>query len=171
MTIQDIGSIAELIASIGVIVSLIYLAIQVKQNTQSNKIAATQNLATANIDMNRDIALNRELAELIQKGSSVGLSGLSEVDQLQLSAQMMALYHQFDLAYHQYNAGHLEEEIWKKFEYEIPIWISIPLAKEWFERDKARLSKSFVKFVESKVAEVDIVAVPTLGRPATNDST
>ena len=174
MSIQDLGSIGELIASIGVIVSLVYLALQVRQNTASNKILATQNLVTANIDINRDIAGDRERAELLQKSLHNGLSALTEAEQLQISTHMMALYHQFDLAYHQYNAGHMETAIWEKFEYEMPIWISIPVGKEWFERDKDRLSKSFVQFLESKVEALDIGAIPTLGRekdgPATSQT-
>jgi len=77
MTFQDLGSVAELIGSIGVVVSLAYLAIQVRQNTTLLRMAATQNLVTANIDINRDIAGNKELSELIQKAMRKGFDGLT----------------------------------------------------------------------------------------------
>ena len=35
MTLQDLGNIGEFIAAIGVIASLIYLAVQIRQNTRT----------------------------------------------------------------------------------------------------------------------------------------
>ncbi len=48
MTIQDLGAIGSLIASIGVVVSLIYLAVQLRQNTQGIRTAAHQHIVSAN---------------------------------------------------------------------------------------------------------------------------
>jgi hypothetical protein len=41
MSLEDLGNIAELLAAVGVILSLIYLAVQIRQNT-------------SNIDFNTD---------------------------------------------------------------------------------------------------------------------
>ena len=48
MTIQDLGAIGELIASVGVVVSLIYLAVQVRQNTRGIRTSAHQHIISAN---------------------------------------------------------------------------------------------------------------------------
>ena len=42
MSLEDLGNIGELVAAIGVIASLIYLAIQIRQNTQSVRSSAVQ---------------------------------------------------------------------------------------------------------------------------------
>lgn len=42
MSIQDIGSIGEIISAIAVIISLIYLATQIRQNTRAVRIQITQ---------------------------------------------------------------------------------------------------------------------------------
>ena len=52
MTIQDIGSIGELIAAIATVGTLIYLAVQIRQNTKSIR-ASTHHRSTAS-----DTALN-----------------------------------------------------------------------------------------------------------------
>ena len=41
MTIQDLGSIGELVAAIATIATLAYLAIQIRQNTHTVRAAAT----------------------------------------------------------------------------------------------------------------------------------
>ncbi len=40
MTLQDLGNIGEFVAAIGVIISLVYLARQIRQNTESVRAAA-----------------------------------------------------------------------------------------------------------------------------------
>ena len=47
MTIQDVGAIGELIAAVATVATLIYLAVQIRQNTATNRSnsAASQNQA------------------------------------------------------------------------------------------------------------------------------
>jgi hypothetical protein len=40
MTIQDLGSIGELVAAIATVATLVYLALQIRQNTESVKLSA-----------------------------------------------------------------------------------------------------------------------------------
>jgi hypothetical protein len=42
VTIQDLGSIGELIAAIATVATLVYLAIQIRQNTVSNRDASVR---------------------------------------------------------------------------------------------------------------------------------
>jgi len=77
---------------------------------------------------------------------------------------MVGLYHQFDLAFHQYRTGNMESEIYEKFEYEMPIWVSLPFGREWLARDRGRFSKSFLEFLDEKINDLPAESIPTLGR-------
>ena len=46
MSLEDLGNIGEFIAALGVIVSLIYLAVQIQRNTASVRTSTQQQLAT-----------------------------------------------------------------------------------------------------------------------------
>ena len=165
MSIQDLGSIGELIGSIAVVISLIYLAIQIRQNTESNKLLATQNLVNQNSDLVDGIASDPVRAALIQKGIMDGLGDLTAEEELRFSCNMMAVYNQFELAYHQYRSGNLHSEIWHKYAYEIPIWISLPGGKEWYAKDHARYSPEFRKyFTESLLNYAPPAEIPTFGK-------
>ena len=57
MTIQDLGSIGELIAAIATIATLVYLAIQIRQNTAQQKLDAyvsVQHGQNSVVDLLRD---------------------------------------------------------------------------------------------------------------------
>ena len=42
LTIQDWGALGEMIGSIAIIISLIYLVLQIRQNTKATKVATSQ---------------------------------------------------------------------------------------------------------------------------------
>ena len=45
MSIQDLGSLGELVGAIGVVLSLLYLARQIRQNTQATRASSYEDVA------------------------------------------------------------------------------------------------------------------------------
>ena len=60
----------EVIAVVALIGSLLFLALEIRTNTESNHISIFANYGSNWIDMNGQIAENRELAALIEKAYS-----------------------------------------------------------------------------------------------------
>src|SRR3954462_3099112 len=65
---NEISAIAQLIGSIAVIFSVLYLAIQVHQSTRIAKLAAQDAAATALRDVTKPFAENAELARIWRVG-------------------------------------------------------------------------------------------------------
>ena len=94
-----------------------------------------------------------------------GLSDLTAEEQFRFSCNMLAVYNSFELAYHQYQSGNLHTEIWGKYAYEIPIWISLPGGKGWYAKDSKRYSSEFRKYVAKRLENYTPPAeIPTLGK-------
>jgi hypothetical protein len=55
MTLEDLGNIGEFVAAIGVIVSLVYLATQIRQNTKAVRSSASQAIAETRADFLKSI--------------------------------------------------------------------------------------------------------------------
>ena len=77
MTIMELGALGEFIGSIGVIVTLFYLAVQIRQNTaQQKKIelearaSAVNASASALREARRAVYQDSELSEIFLKGMS-----------------------------------------------------------------------------------------------------
>jgi hypothetical protein len=90
MSFEQLSYLAQIVASIGVIVSLIFLASQIKYNTaalQRNEHNSTMEQWTV---LRQAIAQNREIAELMTTGLS-GERALDAADQLRLE-QMLQEY-------------------------------------------------------------------------------
>src|SRR5438270_9284324 len=90
MSFEQLSYLAQIVASIGVIVSLIFLASQIEHNTaalQRNEHNSTMEQWTV---LRQAIAQNREIAELMTEGLS-GERSMDAADQLRLE-QMLAEY-------------------------------------------------------------------------------
>src|SRR2546421_3589353 len=90
MSFEQLSYLAQIVASIGVIVSLIFLASQIKHNTaalQRNEHNSTMEQWTV---LRQAIAQNREIAELMTTGLS-GERTMDAADQLRLE-QMLQEY-------------------------------------------------------------------------------
>ncbi len=71
-----IGSVAEIVAAVGVIVSLIYLALQVRQNTQSIRAATYDAMVRTNGDFLLPLIQDPDLARTFERA----VEGWSELD-------------------------------------------------------------------------------------------
>lgn len=166
MTISELGAIGELLGAIAVILTLWYLARQIRLSTQSNKFLATQSMVTNQVEANYLLAANDDLAAFGQ--STVEPGGFERLDphqQMRFSALMVGFYLQIDFAYHQYLNGQLEEKIWQRMEDDIPKFLIHPGQAEWWSRDKNRFTPEFTAFVDSLLAEYEPPeTLPTMGR-------
>lgn len=152
MTIQDLGSLSEVIAALATVITLIYLAIQIRHNTKATKDEATRSLMLANSEATMDVARDGELADIIQRGLH-GHGDLTPTEQMRYNLFFFAYYNQVDYAYERFLEGHLNERSWNKIAKEIPVYIGAPGGKKWWASDKIRLSPEFVAYVESTLSE------------------
>ena len=164
MNWDAIGALGELVGAGAVVISIIYLAIQVRQNTDSNKTLATQNLVKQNSDLVKDYGGDPARCELVQRGMLQGFDALTPDERFRFNCNLLAIYNQFELAFHQHREGKLDSVIWEKFAYEIPIWISTKGGQAWYEQDKGRYSAAFNAEIAKRVASYEPVQViPTVG--------
>jgi hypothetical protein len=70
VTIQDLGSIGELVAAIATVVTLIYLAVQIRANTIAIKAEGRRSNLAAGTPIRIALAQDRELARLFNTGLS-----------------------------------------------------------------------------------------------------
>jgi hypothetical protein len=115
MTIQDLGSLGEFVASFGVIASLIYLAVQVRQNTHqirqsinSIEMEAYGDLIGRITDYNLAVMTEPDLAGLLMRAREA--PALDALDETRYRHTMMLLFRHADMAYFQHQRGLLSQE-------------------------------------------------------------
>ena len=145
MTIMELGAMGEFLGSIGVIATLIYLAIQIRQNTRSiddsRSLAMAQTYqarAELRVSSSRFEADSEHVAPIMDKLTTAGwpenwsaFEELSSLEQRRVSAWVTVSHRQLDNYHYQYQQGFLDEEYWenvivKAIQLLAPRWRVIP---------------------------------------------
>ncbi len=95
MNIQDLGSIGELIAALATLLTLGYLAIQLKQNTSALK---SQTFQQSSMDMSltaNSVSSDGELARIIMKAEK-GIASLTPDEKLRFHFWMLVAVRRFE---------------------------------------------------------------------------
>jgi hypothetical protein len=110
MILADLGNIGEFVASIGVLVTLIYLAIQIRQNTATTQVQIRQAIADSQFANINSRATDAQLPMIIMKANRG--EPLTEEEEYRLYFHLDATMRQFENIHSQYVAGVLPEKDW-----------------------------------------------------------
>ena len=149
MTFQDLGSIGELIAAIATLVTLAYLALQLKQNTTALK---SQTFQQSSMDMSltaNSISSDGELAKIIIKAEN-GLNALSSDEKLRFHFWMLVAVRRFEAIYIQALYGSIERKRIEGFERSILSLLS-NVGSEWGNKTKSALSDEFIAYADKNI--------------------
>ena len=145
--LEDLGNIGDFLGGIGVVVTLAYLAVQIRKNTQSVRSAALDTISTSISDFIDKVAQDPALLKLWFDGLS-GTVELSENDGRRFNLLLLSLARRWGNAFHQGRAGILESATWSGMGEGLTFVFSSPGAQEWWGRSRGLLSADFVAFAE-----------------------
>jgi len=111
MTIQDLGAIGDLVGGGAVLVTLIYLAIQIRQNTAVNASLLRQHFYDATQQQILHAVESPDFNELIYRSWSTN-DALSGPEQTQIWRHMQGVLMGYQGAFEQYKSGALPEKDW-----------------------------------------------------------
>ncbi len=110
--LENVYFIAEIAAAVTVIASLLYVAVQIRQNTLTVRIAAGQAHVDAYDSLLARITDDDGLASA-WVASAADPRALSEVEQTQVFGFVGVMFRNFEGAYIQWRAGVLDDRFWQ----------------------------------------------------------
>ena len=134
MTISELGSIGEFVSSIAVVLSLIYVAIQVRQNTKEMRAASKESNANKFVDFNMAIASNPDLLKVMMLlGSGKTIDEL-EPEQATKAHLVFNSVYNLTYQYHsRFREGVADREHWESLNNMIRFQlVPSPLFRSWF---------------------------------------
>ncbi|MBT8487469.1 MAG: hypothetical protein KJO65_01455 [Gemmatimonadetes bacterium] len=108
-----VQAIAELVAAGGVIVSLVYLSRQIRDNTQSVRTLANQDLMTAFNDVTSLAGGSRHGARIYHHMVAARWNDLDDDERSAARPTLLQVMRVFEQAHLQYRAGFLEGDVWE----------------------------------------------------------
>ena len=148
---EAIGAGAEVVGAFCVIASLIYLAIQIRQNTESVRMASHQGLADQFQQKNLTVLQDAEVSDILMRGMQDPLS-LSELERFRFELFLMALFRTYEELFQLSSKGLVDEDLWECREQAMMHWLSQDFVKAWWSSEK-RVSylPSFCAYIEQRL--------------------
>jgi hypothetical protein len=153
MTIAELGNLGEFIAAIATLGTLIYLALQIRQNTASAKINASQSIMASLNEALHVASSTPQVARATILGQS-DYDNLSEAEQAQFIVWIFSWFRVLEQAHFYYARGYLEDELWAGQVEHLRQLMKSPSVGEWWNARSLFFSKSFRRLVdEARIAE------------------
>jgi hypothetical protein len=133
-----------------VVVSLIYLAIQIRGNTRTMRANAFQGVLGSTGEFISHLIHDDGLAQIYSRGVE-DYAGLSENEQTRFDRLLMLQFHQFQNLYFQSRQGLLEGSYWESFR-DFMLWhVQRPGPALWWTERKNMYSTEFQDFLDGSV--------------------
>lgn len=154
MNWDAIGAIAELFAAMGVIASLVYLAVQVRASTRAAAVAAkldSTDLLNKFIDV---LIEDPQLNDIYLRGIN-DLDSLSKEEYFRFSNMSLKAFWFFSAAYYQYRRNTISDDEYYESRAVLRYWLRGAGCRSWWEKlGRASVSPSFAKYVDAQIKEI-----------------
>ena len=149
-TLEQASYLAEIIGVIAVVVSLIYLGLQVKQNTRSMRIQTVHDLSAQFREQQTGIAHDKDLAAIFHRGM-YSYEKLDTHEQLRfsmLAAAVLRILNELDF---QRREGAIDESMWQGFKTIAEDVFRYPGFQSVYKLRKQQCSKAFQLYVDQMI--------------------
>ena len=150
MTLEEFNYIAEIVASVAVIASLIYVGREVGQNTKATHAAAAQAFVSAINEYVGMINASDKLADILHQGAN-GLSALKGGDLIRFMAFRDQVFMALQSQYLQWKDGTLDERLWLAQKQAASARLSQAGEQEWWAARRHMYFQEFQDYLDHLV--------------------
>lgn len=154
------SELREWLSVLAVVVGLVFVGYELRQNTKIQRVTATQTLAAEYADALEVMAYEGEAACIYALGIN-GLANLDDAQRLRFFVIMFEIFRAAEQLHYYSVEGMVEPRIWRGFERQITEVVSLPGVQEWWSVRQPWFSDQFQDFVESTISAGPIVEPQT----------
>jgi hypothetical protein len=146
---KAISAIGQMVGALAVVISLIYLANQVRSNARETRLAAMRSTLDLVIRFTQQITAHPDVAELRSRGEKE-FDSLEGTDRERFSAYMHGLFRTIENVYYQHLEGHLDPRVWRGLEAVMREVNARPGVQAWWRSHSHWFGEEFAKFINQQ---------------------
>jgi len=152
MKIQKWGLVAEVVSAIAVVLSLIFVGLQVKQNSDAQTQTGTQAVITEYNNGVRALSTDSELVCIYLRGAHDYLA-LSGAERVRFSSFFLSMFNVQQQIYRLRLNGEIDEDIGSGLDAQLKDIVRLPGVYQWFESRANWYGRDFRAYIESARSE------------------
>ena len=127
MNWEAVGAIGEIVGAAAVVISLIYLALQIRAQNREARRAAMHEFSEGFRDTMATFASDSEIAKIFIRGND-DFAGLSDDEKLRMIVGWQRMFRVWEEGYHEYKAARLEARIWNPMVRQLASFLASPVS-------------------------------------------
>ena len=151
MSIQDWAAIGEMVGAIAVVVSLIYVGVQLRQNTRATRVSTSQAFIQIHGGEADPIVREPAFRDIYWRGLA-GASNLQGSELAAFGAWTGSTIRAWESFYFQWKAGAFEDPIWSGWNQQFLDLFGYPGVQEVWTIRRHHFSEEFREFVGRELA-------------------
>lgn len=152
MTLETIAQIASIIASVAVVLTLIFIALQMRQTLQLTKMSAAQT-ATVLLSQNYGRVIEHaDLAEILSRDVERE-EDFDKADMLRMTNFVAVQFRYYEMLYAHMRAGIFDPDLWAGVEQRLHSTLDLPRIRVWWDENRLTYAPSFVTLVDKVYRE------------------
>jgi hypothetical protein len=148
MNWDAIGAIGEIVGALAVLLTLFYLANQVRQSNKATQAGIESQMGQWWSQHNREMLLAPDMLEVIETALK-DVKSLSDPDRRRFSWWIASTFYVFQDLHRQFERGVLSEEAWVTNEMAIDGLIRNPAVAIWWDSGFFQATREFTQYVDS----------------------
>lgn len=147
MNLETLGSIGDLLGGIGVVASLIYLGVQIRQNTKALRSSSYHQAAEQTWNYCLAVAQDASLAEILAK-RAVDPADLTPAEQIRSRSADQALIFGFENMLRLHEEGLVDPDVWNNILANSMVFLDSPYCRAMLASRPGPLSKRLLAAID-----------------------
>jgi hypothetical protein len=164
--LAELANVGEALSGLAVLVSLVYLTVEVRKNTKTARSTASWNATVALGELCEGISHNAQLSALVVHGAGAESrpEDLSDDEFAQYFLFFRSVFFKYEAQWYLWKDGTLSDEMWENRRKWAKTFVSLPVpARVWqIEKDHHQYSAGFFESIDSATpsGDLSVSAIP-----------
>lgn len=151
LNLSDWAALAEIIASIAVVISLLLVAYSIRRNTAEVELSNSNFLYELDTAIGADVSRDATLATIIHKvNQKESLTGAEKIQYMALQERYLSV---LEVAWTQHRSGSLSDIDWRDWDKYLSDMLTGGLPEEWWFEIRSTYKPEFAEYVDSKFGQ------------------
>jgi hypothetical protein len=143
---EAISAIGQIVGAIGVVVSLIYVATEVRSSARATQLASRRSISEIFTQLSRQLAEHPDLRELYYRGLH-DFESLEGTDLVGFAQVMLQLFRAYEEAYYGHLEGDVDPRLWRGWEAAMRDINGYPGVQAYWRSRSHWYSEEFAKYI------------------------
>ena len=146
MTLNELGNLGEFISGLAVVVTLVYLALQIRHNTRAVRSSMHQDMIESTLRIAESVSDTEDLGRIVLHADE-DYDELTDIERIRFDAYAERVFNNFESVFYSYRNSMIEEDLWESWESSYLTDISRASMRRYWQEERPQHLRDFMDFV------------------------